>query len=226
MPSSAAAATSQFTRDTTNLTVAYSGSSTDYTFRRMILHYANLCVRRRRRRSLSARARSFAASRSIRGPAWTQGGHDRRRRQGHLGLSLRRRAHPALRRCAHRSSTVRGSPRTRQACTTSSPIRPIGRIGWAFSIRARTASGRISTSSMATAISISSRFDNYLPLSDWTTGDGGLDVHYWRDPAPNRRVAAVAVRHNGLGLSGQPTIYSDPVSEGEHRRRREIQLVL
>lgn len=38
------AATSQFMRDTTNLTVAYSGSATDYTYRRMILHYANLCV--------------------------------------------------------------------------------------------------------------------------------------------------------------------------------------
>ena len=38
------AAPSQFTRDTTNLTVGYSGSPTDYTFRRMILHYANLCV--------------------------------------------------------------------------------------------------------------------------------------------------------------------------------------
>ena len=38
------AAASQFTRDTTNLTVAYSGSPTDFTYRRMILHYANLCV--------------------------------------------------------------------------------------------------------------------------------------------------------------------------------------
>jgi GTA TIM-barrel-like domain len=38
------AATSQFTQDFTNKTVSYSGSSTDYTYRRMILHYANLCV--------------------------------------------------------------------------------------------------------------------------------------------------------------------------------------
>ena len=38
------AAISQFTRDMTNLTVSYSGSPTDWTFRRMILHYANLCV--------------------------------------------------------------------------------------------------------------------------------------------------------------------------------------
>ncbi len=38
------AATSQFTPDANNLTVVYSGSSSDYTYRRMILHYANLCV--------------------------------------------------------------------------------------------------------------------------------------------------------------------------------------
>ena len=39
-----AASTSNFTQDNVNLTVAYSGPPTDFTFRRMILHYANLCV--------------------------------------------------------------------------------------------------------------------------------------------------------------------------------------
>ena len=42
----------------------------------------------------------------------------------------------------------------------------------------------------ATAISISSAFDNYLPLSDWTTGDGGLDAPTGsrrRRAAPGRR---------------------------------------
>ncbi|MGH6840980.1 MAG: baseplate megatron protein TIM-barrel domain-containing protein, partial [Methylocella sp.] len=28
-------------------------------------------------------------------------------------------------------------------------------------------------------------FDNYLPLSDWTTGSGGLDVLNWTAPSPN-----------------------------------------
>ena len=28
-------------------------------------------------------------------------------------------------------------------------------------------------------------FDNYLPLSDWTTGDGGLDAQNWLVPAPS-----------------------------------------
>ena len=38
------AAISQFTPDATNLTVAYSGNPYDWTYRRMILHYANLCT--------------------------------------------------------------------------------------------------------------------------------------------------------------------------------------
>ena len=38
------AAVGQFTRDAVNLTVSYSGSPTDWTYRRMILHYANLCA--------------------------------------------------------------------------------------------------------------------------------------------------------------------------------------
>jgi len=27
-------------------------------------------------------------------------------------------------------------------------------------------------------------FDNYMPLSDWTTGSGGLDAEKWLVPAP------------------------------------------
>lgn len=38
------ASISQFTRNYTNKTVSYSGSAADWTYRRMILHYANLCV--------------------------------------------------------------------------------------------------------------------------------------------------------------------------------------
>jgi hypothetical protein len=38
------AATSQFTRDYVNNTVSYAGSPTDFTYRRMVLHYANLCI--------------------------------------------------------------------------------------------------------------------------------------------------------------------------------------
>ncbi len=61
------ATASQFTPDATNLTVGYSGSPTDFTYRRMILHYANSLRRRGRRRFYSCSARSFAALRRCAG---------------------------------------------------------------------------------------------------------------------------------------------------------------
>ena len=67
------AATSQFTRDATNLTVAYSGLSTDYTFRRMILHYANLCVVAGGV-DLFLLGSEFHGIETVRGLAWTKAG--------------------------------------------------------------------------------------------------------------------------------------------------------
>jgi GTA TIM-barrel-like domain len=67
------ASTSQFTQDPVNKTVSYSGSPTDRTYRRMILHYANLCV-------VAGGADLFLLGselrglETIRGPAWTPAG--------------------------------------------------------------------------------------------------------------------------------------------------------
>ncbi len=47
--------------------------------------------------------------------------------------------------------------------------------------------------------------DNYLPISDWTTGDGGLDALHWQDPAPTTWPPSTL---RGLGLAGAPTIYA------------------
>ncbi len=47
-----------------------------------------------------------------------------------------------------------------------------------------------------------------MPLTDWTTGDGGLDARHWLDPAPSGPWPPSAATFNGLGLTGQPTIYS------------------
>ena len=90
------ATTSQFTRDMTNLTVAYSGSATDYTYRRMILHYANLCVVAGgvdlfSRRFGAARARDVA--RAGLDESW----YDRCRWHRAVGLSVRRRTRAARR---------------------------------------------------------------------------------------------------------------------------------
>ena len=51
-------------------------------------------------------------------------------------------------------------------------------------------------------------FDNYLPLSDWTTGDGGLDATNWLQPAPAGAWPPSPATMNGLGLAGAPTIHS------------------
>ena len=52
-------------------------------------------------------------------------------------------------------------------------------------------------------------FDNYLPLSDWTTGTGGIDVLNWSQPAPATWPPG-PLAMSGLGLFGTPTIYSKP----------------
>ena len=89
-----------FTPDATNLTVAYSGDKFDWTYRRMILHYANLCT-------VAGGVNLFVIGselrglETLRGPAWTKAGHDRRIGQCDLGLSDGRGAQRARQRRAH-----------------------------------------------------------------------------------------------------------------------------
>ena len=99
------AATSDFTPDPVNLTVAYSGSPTDYTYRRMILHYAWL-VTIAGGVDLFMLGSELRGLESIRGPGSTR----RERRTGRASRSGIIRSSPACRRwpamCA-RSSTAR-----------------------------------------------------------------------------------------------------------------------
>ena len=67
------ATASDFTRDSDNLTVAYAGAPTDYTYRRMILHYANLCVVAGGV-DLFLLGSELRGIETIRGPGWTQAG--------------------------------------------------------------------------------------------------------------------------------------------------------
>jgi hypothetical protein len=68
-----AATVSQFTPDPINLTVAYSGDLFDWTYRRMILHYANLCA-------VAGGVNLFVIGSELRGleilrgPGWTPAG--------------------------------------------------------------------------------------------------------------------------------------------------------
>ena len=123
-----------------------------------------------------------------------KGRDDRRLGQCGLGLSVRRRAQRARQRRALDVRRRRLTKKPVDAPRTSSPIRPTGRAGWAGSTRAKTASGRISISLRANPNIDFVSFDNYLPLTDWTTAtNGGLDGDGMADAAPFRRLAA-AVR--------------------------------
>jgi hypothetical protein len=50
--------------------------------------------------------------------------------------------------------------------------------------------------------------DNYMPLSDWTTGNGGLDAAYWSSTKFTGNWPPSEEQFNGLGLTGKPSIYS------------------
>ena len=54
-------------------------------------------------------------------------------------------------------------------------------------------------------------FDNYLPLTDWTTAtNGGLDGEEWLTPAYSGAWPPPSGSLSGLGFTGPPTIYSTP----------------
>ncbi len=79
------ATAAQFSRDATDLTVGYSGATTDFTYRRMILHYANLCVVAGGV-DLFLLGSEFRGLETVRGPAWTKAGRDGQRRKGRHGI--------------------------------------------------------------------------------------------------------------------------------------------
>jgi len=200
---------SHFTRDSTNLTVGYAGPATDYTFRRMILHYANLCV-------LAGGVDLFLLGselrglESIRGPGWTKAGTT-----GADGTVTW--DYPFVDGLGQLADDVRGifdaAGLTRDAAglhnlVAYSPdwsvwmgVQHPGEAGqWPHLDQLY---GRASLDLVA--------FDNYLPLSDWTTAGGGLDAANWTAPAPDRTAWPPGPETmGGLGLSGEPTLYAMP----------------
>jgi uncharacterized protein (TIGR02217 family) len=200
------AATSQFTRDTTNLTVAYSGSPTDYTFRRMILHYANLCVVAGGV-DLFLLGSEFRGIEIVRGPGWTKAGTTGG--DGRVTWD-----YPFVAGLIQLSDDVRsvfdGAGLTKDLTGLHNLIsysadwsvwmgyQHPGENGQWPHLDQLYGHGNIDLVC----------FDNYLPLSDWTTGDGGLDAQNWLDPAPNGAWPPSPATFNGLGMSGQPSIHS------------------
>jgi uncharacterized protein (TIGR02217 family) len=200
------AATSQFTPDSTNLTVAYSGSATDYTFRRMILHYANLCVVAGGV-DLFLLGSEFRGLETVRGPGWTQagttGGDGRVTWDYPFAAGLMQLADDVR-------SVFDGAGYTKDTVNLHNLVsysadwsdwmgfQHAGENGQWPHLDQLYAHGNIDLVC----------FDNYIPLTDWTTGDGGLDAQNWLNPPPSGPWPPAPAAFNGLGLSCPPTIYS------------------
>lgn len=200
------AAPSQFKPDSVNLTVAYSGLPTDYSYRRMILHYANLVT-------LAAGVDLFLLGselrglETIRGPAWTKAGT-----VGTNGSVTW--DYPFLSGLMQLSDDVRSIFDSAGLTKDMSGLHNLISYSadWSdwMGFQHPGENGQWPHLDQLYAhdnIDIVC-FDNYLPLSDWTTGDGGLDAQNWNAPAPSSVWPPTSATFNGLGLMGQPTIYS------------------
>lgn len=204
------AAPGDFTRDATHLTVSYSGSPTDYTYRRMILHYANLCVIAGGV-DLFLLGSELRGLETIRGPAWTNAGTVDG--SGHAVWD-----YPFVTGLVQLSDDVRGvfdgagltkdlsglhnlisyaadwSAWTGYSHASSNPPSPNGQWPHLDHLWSHPNIDLVC-------------YDNYLPLSDWTTGTGGLDVANWSAARPTSWPPTNPTS-TGLGLSGTPTLYS------------------
>jgi hypothetical protein len=199
------ASASQFTRDTVNLTVGYSGSATDWTYRRMILHYANLMVVAGGV-DLFVIGSELRGLETIRGPAWTKAGTT-----DGSGRSVW--DYPFVAGLAQLASDVRGV--FDAAGLTRSGVSPSNYLTYSadwsdwMGYQHPGANGQwphLDSLWASSAIDFVA-FDNYLPLSDWTTGTGGLDAQNWQAPVPTSWPVALP-DSRGFGLSTPPTLYN------------------
>ena len=193
---------SQFSRDTTNLTVGYSGSAADYSFRRMILHYANLCVVAGGV-DLFLIGSEFRGLEAIRGPGWTRAGtlaSDGTARWDYPFVTGLGRLADDVRGIFDAAALPRDRARLKNLIAYSADW-----SDW-MGVRHADASGlwpHLDTLYAQASIDLVS-FDNYLPLSDWTS-TGGLDAVNWSAPAPASWPSTAATM-NGLGLTGTPSL--------------------
>ena len=197
------ASASQFTRDATNLTVNYSGSKYDFTYRRFILHYANLAV-------IAGGVNLFTIGsemrgiEAIRGPAWTPAGT--------VTGGFNTWDYPAVAQLTTLINDCRAvfdaAGYTKNLAGRQNLI--IYSADWSQWMGAQHAGitgifphlDPLFANSNTDLVS----FDNYMPMSDWTTGGGGLDAVNWNAPAPTSWPVATPTAL-GLGLSTSPSVY-------------------
>ena len=198
------ASATQFTRDTTNLTVGYSGASTDWTFRRMILHYANLCVVAGGV-DLFLIGSELRGLEMLRGPAWTKAGT--------LNGDTATWDYPFVTGLALLAADVRGIFDAASLPRDTGALKNLIAYSadWSawMGVQHAVSAGQwphLDALYAHPAVDLVS-FDNYLPLSDWTTGDGGLDAANWNAPAPAIWPASPGTT-NGLGLTGTPSLWN------------------
>ncbi len=201
-----------FIRDQTNLTVGYSGFLFDWTFRRMILHYANLCV-------VAGGVNLFVVGselrglETLRGPAWTKPGTI----DGNGNATW---DYPMVAQVSLLANDVRSIFDSAGLTKNQSSLENLitysadwsSWMGWQHA----DASGQWPHLDQLWAnpnIDFVS-FDNYMPLTDWTTGSGGLDAANWKEKKFSGAWPPGPTQLNGLGLSGPPSIYAMPYLKG------------
>lgn len=197
----------QFTRDAANLTVAYSGSPDDYTYRRMVLHYANLCALAGGV-DLFLLGSEFRGLEAIRGPAWTKAGTADA--DGKVSWD-----YPFVTGLMQLADDVRSIFDSAGFTKDLSGLHNFIAYSadWSNWMGTQHADENGQWPHLDQLFAHPNidlvAFDNYLPLSDWTTGDGGLDVANWSVPAPDPAAWPPSANEmNGLGLSGTPSLYS------------------
>ncbi len=200
------AAPSQFTRDATNLTVSFSGAPSDWTYRRMVLHYANLCVIAGGI-DLFVIGSELRGLETIRGPGWTEAGTT-----DPGGKAVW--DYPFVAGLVALANDVRsvfdGANLTKDLTGLHNLITYSADWSCWMGFQHPGQSGQwphldqLWASSNIDLVAL----DNYLPLTDWTTGDGGLDALNWSAPVYGGPWPPPATQLNGLGLSTPTTIDS------------------
>ena len=198
------AATGQFTRDATNLTVNYSGAATDFTYRRFILHYANLAIVAGGVNLLTIGS-EMRGIEGVRGPAWTPAGTVDG--GGHAVWD-----YPAVAQLVTLINDCRSvfdaAGYTKNLAARSNLITYSADWSQWMGVQHAGITGIFPLMDPVYACANTDlvSFDNYLPVSDWASGDGGLDAANWQKPVitswPNPTPLQM-----GIGLSSPPDVH-------------------